>query len=257
MKDTVFLEKLKQAASNPSVYMWGTFGMKLSESLINKKAQQYPGHYSDGRQRYLQTRTQDLCWAWDCAGLIKGILWGWNGDDDFSYGGGAYESNGVPDTNVSGLKSLCSDLSADFTTIVPGELLFMSDHVGIYVGEGKVIEATLGNDRDGVVETKLAGRGWTQHGKLSFIEYSKEESDMNTYLHVEKVGLYVRGSMTFNSKKKASGKVLTFCPAGKEMEVLEFIPGIQPDGYQWVRTRYNGIEGYSQYDSQCYYLFRK
>ena len=257
MKDTVFLEKLKLAASKPSAYMWGTFGMKITESLINQKERQYPSRYSEGRKDYLRTCTKGLCWAWDCAGLIKGILWGWNADEGFPYGGGAYSSNGVPDTNVSGMKTLCTELSADFTTIVPGELLFMPDHVGVYIGDGKVIEATLGSHGDGVVYTNLAGRGWTQHGKLSFIEYAKEESEMNTYLHVEKIGLYVRDSLKFNSKKKASGKVSIFCPVGGDMEVLEFIPGIQPDGYQWVRTRYKGIEGYSQYDSQCYYLFRK
>ena len=258
MKDTVFIERLMLAASQPSAYMWGTFGMKITESLINQKAKQYPARYSDARKNHLKSLSSGLCWAWDCAGLIKGILWGWNSEAGFPYGGGVYSSNGVPDTNVNGLERNCSDLSSDFTSLIPGELLFMPDHVGVYIGDGQVIEATLGTYGDGVVYTKLAGRGWTHHGKLNYIEYTEEEDDnLKTYIHVQKIGLYVRNTITFDSKNRAAGTIVAFCPTGKEMELLEFIPGIQKDGYQWVRTRYNGVEGYSQYDSQCYYIYKK
>lgn len=258
MKDTVFLEKLKFAASQPSVYLWGTFGIKLTDSLIAQKAKQYPGRYSERRQKELRERTGEFLWAWDCAGLVKGILWGWDGDRDFPYGGGVYESEGVPDVNVSGWERNCHDVSADFTTLLPGELVFLPGHMGVYLGNGTVVEATLGFYGDGIVYTPLAGRGWTHHGKCNFIEYTqKEEDGLNLHLHVEKIGLYVRDRLVFNNRNKASGTILAFCPIGNEMEVLELIPGLQPDGYQWVRTRYNGVEGYSQYDSACYYLYRK
>lgn len=257
MKNNDFVEKLKFAASQPSAYMWGTFGIKITKSLIQQKAKQYPSKYSKSRQEHLLDLSSELCWGWDCAGLIKGILWGWSADGLFPYGGGVYESNDVSDENVAGLKKDCSDLSNDFTTIVPGELLFMTGHVGVYIGDGQVVEATLGDYGDGVVYTRLAGRGWKEHGKLKYIEYdSEEEITMKNYIHVEKIGLYVRETLDFK-KNKASGKVLKFCPVGGDMEVLEFIPGIQPDGYQWVKTNYMGTVGYSQYDSKCYYIFSK
>ena len=256
MKDTEFLEKLRFAATQPSIYLWGTFGMRLTENLIQQKMAQYPNRYSPQRVDYLRTQIPNQPWAWDCAGLIKGILWGWEGNPDLSYGGGQYESNGVPDLNVSGLERNCYDLSEDFSTLRLGELLFYPGHVGVYAGDGTVIEATLDYERDGVVISDLARRNWTRHGKLNFIEYGEEETERKTFLHVEKIGLYLRDSLTFNRRNKASGKTLAFCPVGKEMEVLELIPGLQPDGYQWLRTRYDGVEGYSQLDSQCYYLFQ-
>lgn len=258
MQDTVFLEKLRFAATQPSIYLWGTFGMKLTEALIQQKMAQYPNRYSPQRVDYLRTQIPNQLWAWDCAGLIKGILWGWEGDTNLPYGGGRYGSNDVPDVNVSGLERNCSDLSEDFSALRPAELLFYPGHVGVYAGDGIVIEATLDDQRDGVVLSELSRRNWTRHGKLNFIEYGEEPAEeTKTFLHVEKIGLYLRDSLTFNSKNKASGKTLAFCPIGKDMEVLEYIPAIQPDGYQWLRTRYNGVEGFSQLDTQCYYLFRK
>lgn len=258
MKSSEFIERLKDAAQNhKTAYMWGTYGNKISKALITSKEKQYPNRYSEARKEYLESLIPEDYWGFDCAGLIKGILWGWEGDLSKNRGGGSYKANNVPDTNVSGLRKRCSDLSSDFTTMAPAELVFMDGHVGVYIGDGRVIEATLGNGYDGVVETNLAGRGWVEHGKLDFIEYEKEASEMNLCIHVSKIGLYVRESLTFNKRKKASGKILAFCPIGKEMEILEFIPGIQADGYQWVRTRYKGVEGYSQYDSQCYYIFNK
>ena len=47
---------------------------------------------------------------------------------------------------------------------VPGVLVFMPGHVGIYIGNGKVIEAR--GHAYGVVETNLVGRGWKEWGKL-------------------------------------------------------------------------------------------
>lgn len=251
-----FLFYIEKAFQSKTAYMWGTFGIKISSSLISQKKKQYPDRYSTARVSELSKKSDGNYWGWDCVGLIKGILWGWIGDSSLPYGGAVYGSNDVPDVSVDGMKRCCDNLSSDFTTLCPGELLFMPDHIGVYVGDGIVVEATLGAFGDGVVKTRLAGRGWTHHGKCCFLEYETEDENMSTFVHVEKIGLYVRDSLSFK-KNKANGKVLAFCPAGKDMEITEFIPGIQPDGYQWVKTRFNGIDGYSQYDSKCYYIFKK
>ncbi|MFV0479653.1 MAG: hypothetical protein ACK5LZ_03670 [Anaerorhabdus sp.] len=36
--------------------------------------------------------------------------------------------------------------------------------------------------------------------------------------------------------------------------VLDFVDGIQSDGYQWAKVRYQNVEGYSQYDSTWYWI---
>ena len=61
--------------------------------------------------------------------------------------------------------ALCDDISKDFSTILPGEVVFLKDRFGIFVGNGKVIAA----DAIGIGETILDG--WVSHGKLPEIQY--------------------------------------------------------------------------------------
>lgn len=73
------------------------------------------------------------------------------------------------------------------------------------------------------------------------------------FIVVDSVGMRVRESLTF-SRGKATGKQLALVPVGGKAKLIRFIPGIQADGYQWAETEYNGIVGFSQYDSQCYWI---
>ena len=262
MTNKEFLKRLELALNSKTAYMWGTFGMPITNDLITSKAKQYPYNYTTSRINKLKKLVPQDYFGFDCVGLIKGILWGWNADHSKTRGGAIYESNGVPDTNVTGFRKLCTDISSDFSRIEVGELVFMDGHIGVYVGEGYCIEATLTSKYDGVVKTKLDERKWIDHGKCNFIEYLKEPELEGIYLYVNSIGLNVRNAISFayNSKSKqyyTNAKWLAFCPVGDEMEVLGFIPGIQKDGYQWIRVRYKGIEGYSQLDSACYYLYTK
>ena len=52
-------------------------------------------------------------------------------------------------------------------------MFFILGHVGVYIGNGKVIEAR--GHKYGVVETNLVGRGWKQWGKIDWIEYVEEK----------------------------------------------------------------------------------
>lgn len=75
-------------------------------------------------------------------------------------------------------------------------------------------------------------------------------------MHVDSVGVRIREDLTFN-KGKASGRILKTLKIGEIAEVLEFIDGIQADDYQWFKVSVDGVEGYAQYDSQCYWLEKK
>lgn len=56
---------------------------------------------------------------------------------------------------------------------VPGILVFMNAHVGVYIGNGEVIEAK--GHAYGVVKTKLKGRGWKNWGYCPYITYVAEK----------------------------------------------------------------------------------
>lgn len=178
MTNIEFINKLIDIAKNyKTAYMWGTFGSPISENLIKQKATQYSARYSSARQAYLKGLVSKGYWAFDCVGLIKGILWGWNGNKSKTYGGATYASNGVPDTTASGILAKCKEVSTKITTsMLPGTALYREGHIGVYIGNGEVVECTLSGGHDGVVITKLTDGGWTKCGKLPYISYVSETS---------------------------------------------------------------------------------
>ena len=70
---------------------------------------------------------------------------------------------------------------------------------------------------------------------------------------VDSVGLRVRKTLSFTNGR-ASGEILATIPIGGTAKLTRFLPGIKPDGYQWIEAEYNGIRGYCQYDSHCYWI---
>lgn len=142
-------------------YWWGTFGQIATESLYNQKKKQYPKYYTanDFKSQFGQR-------VHDCVGLIKGYLWSETPSSTPIF-------NSKQDKDVSGMKANCTE-NGDIKTLpeLKGVLVFMSGHVGIYIGNGEVIEAR--GHSYGVVKTKLNERKWTSWGKLRWIEYEEE-----------------------------------------------------------------------------------
>lgn len=143
-------------------YWYGTFGQKATQGLLRQKSAQYPRYYT-ANDFGLQFDKR----VHDCVGLIKGYLW-----SDTPTSSPIY--NASQDKNVSGMLDNCTK-KGDMSTMpdIIGVLVFMEGHVGIYIGNGKVIEAR--GHAYGVVETNLVGRGWTKWGKLDWITYVGDE----------------------------------------------------------------------------------
>lgn len=132
------------------------------------------------RTAMIQAATADT-FGFDCVCLIKGVLWGWCGNTDKTYGGASYKSNDVPDISADSMIKVCLDVSTDFSKIEIGEAVWMEGHIGVYVGGGLVVECTPKWDNKvqlTACNQSISGynrRNWTKHGKLPYIEYIKEE----------------------------------------------------------------------------------
>lgn len=183
MTNLEFVEKLLQIrAEVPTVYALGMFGQKLTKSIIAQKAKQLPTWYTPAKIKHLESLASlaNPVYGFDCVGLIKGILWGFCADATSRTGGAKYRSNGVEDTNEDGIIfKHCSNVSSDFSSIVAGEVVWMKGHIGVYVGNGQVVECTpkwancvqfsnLGN-LNGYANGN--SRTWTKHGMLDYLEY--------------------------------------------------------------------------------------
>lgn len=81
-------------------------------------------------------------------------------------------------------------------------------------------------------------------------------TETGIYLHVNSIGMYIRKTLEFKGTKSA-GQILKTVRVGERAKILEFVKGIQPDGFQWVKVEFKGVVGFSQYDSACYWLEKK
>lgn len=149
-----FIEELVSAYNQPTVYKKGGWG-KWNGSKFE----------------------------FDCVCYIKAILWGWNNKRS-GHGGAVYASNGVPDIGTEQIIGVCHNVSSDFSKISVGELVWMKGHVGIYIGDGNVLEATTGWSTKKVIKSQVNkngartynGRGgskpWLKHGFLPYVDYN-------------------------------------------------------------------------------------
>ena len=131
MKSDVFVTMANYILNLNTTYATGAFGASIGN--FPAQLERYCKNSPDLAKTIRERAAKPPCFAFDCVGMVKGILWGFTGKADSVYGGAAYESNGVPDFGT-GIIDKCSDVSKDFSKIVPGELLWMSGHVGIYIG---------------------------------------------------------------------------------------------------------------------------
>ena len=194
MNNKDFVNKLLNIVNNyNTVYAYGTWGQIVTDSLVNKKAKQYPSWYTEQRKINLKKLINKNYWAFDCSGLIKSVLWGWSGNKALNNGGAVYKSNNVPDISANSMIKKCSNISTDFSSIEMGELLWMDGHVGIYYKDKQVIECSPAF-KNKVQITKLSDRKWLKHGKLPWIKYTN-----NSFLPAR--GYFKKGDSGKNVEK--------------------------------------------------------
>lgn len=146
------------------------FGHEASEDLYQRLAN---GEYTKTSILSFRkdTYTKDYgLKVHDCSGLIKGYLF-CDTNEGF-YNPNNYKSeidNGIRYNNCK-KKGLIKTIPE-----VKGLLVFKTGHVGVYIGNGKVIEAK--GHAYGVVETELSKGNWTSWGECPFIEYVESEGD--------------------------------------------------------------------------------
>lgn len=181
------VNKAKEIATKyDTIYVMGSFGSPMT--MANKKRYSENG-LNNLRKSKIARATADT-FAFDCSNLIKGILWGWNGDKSDTYGGAKYATNGVPDINADSMIKACKEVSTDFKNIEVGEAVWCSGHIGIYIGDGLAVEAT--SRWTSKVQITAVGnigskagyntRTWVKHGKLPYVTYeAKKTANLQKY----------------------------------------------------------------------------
>lgn len=146
-------------------YVWGTFGTKLDNELLEKKLAQYPQEVGQYRtfivQHWMGRKVTD------CVGLIKSYIW-WDGQ--------RVKYDPKTDVSANGMFKLAT-VKGPIGTMPDedGILVWKEGHIGIYIGGGKVIEAR--GTKAGVIESALTGKGsatWTHWLKCPYVVYESK-----------------------------------------------------------------------------------
>lgn len=144
-------------------YIYGTYGNVLTENLLQDRAAVFGSEVTDYmdfiRQNWIGKRTAD------CVGLIKGYGWYDSASGEIMVG-----TNSMMDVGANAMFSNAT-VKGTIDTIpeVPGLAVWVDGHIGIYIGNGEVIEAM--NTLRGVTRTQLAGREWTHWLQIPYISY--------------------------------------------------------------------------------------
>lgn len=150
-------------------YVWGTYGLILTQDSFENLCEVYPdnveNHHDFIQENWVGRRTAD------CAGLIKGYLWFNPESHQIEYG-----SNGFTDRDADTLYN-DSTVNGTIDTIpeTPGLGVWHEGHVGIYIGDGWVIQAS--GTETGVVKTKLEGSSFTNWFEIPGITYGSDEEE--------------------------------------------------------------------------------
>lgn len=127
-------------------YVYGAYGQICTLSLRQYYARQYPDYDLAGGPMFTAAAKWDGRRVVDCSGLISYYL------TVSGYGQNPPRRVLVHYTQAKQIAPIGS------LPEVPGTLLWQPGHVGVYIGNGRVIEAR--GTVYGVVETPLNGRGW-------------------------------------------------------------------------------------------------
>ena len=211
-------------------YWMGTYGQIATKALYEANKKRLPKDYT--ANDFLQQLGQRV---YDCVGLIKGARWAATPTSAPVY-------NASQDVPVSGLYAQCSRRgSISSIPEIPGVCVFIpNQHVGVYIGNGYVIEAR--GHAYGVVKTRLKDRPWVYWGMPSWITY--ESTDKYVSVQAREIQRGASGSAVrtlqaaLNARGYSCGTIDGDFGANTEKALREYqkSAGLGVDGIAGVNT---------------------
>lgn len=231
IKASDLIAKFQVAIDENWGYIWG----KSHEMWTRVKQEAYAREYAGDPDRETSVEYGGKWaghWVTDCSGLFK---WA------FAQLGGsiAHGSNSIWDKYCSAKGNLNKGKRIDGNDLKPGTAVFTTsgvkhNHIGLYIGNGKVIEAQ--GTIAGVVYSEVSNKKWTAWGELDGVSYEGGGVEPMKAKVVLPAGA---SGTTVNVRKKASkGSELLFrVPVGTMVDVLE-------DLGTWCNIQHEGKSGY-------------
>ncbi len=171
--NTGLVKHAKMALADKTKYMWGGIYRPITKAYVEQLSKMYPTQYTNARKSLLKSLPEGY-YGIDCVGLIKSYYWGGKGSKNYS---------GASDVNAHGLYNNAK-IKGKIDTLPEqaGLILYCKTrpHVGIYIGNGEVIESTISSRGDGVVKSKISDFGWEYWCQCPYITADNKPADMVT-----------------------------------------------------------------------------
>lgn len=224
----------ENALKDKTVYMWGGIYRPVTEHYIQQLRMLY------GSKQYPDSRIADLrkCigkgyYGIDCVGLVKSYYW--SGKANGGKGSPYYGKAGFPDVNAPAMFNAAKEKGTiDKLPEIPGLVLYSTKHphVGVYIGNGYVIESTLSARGGGVTKAKVSDwSGWSHWFKCPYITYEEEKAvsavpKVGDKVKIKQTAAYYSGGK-IKIPEVCKGKAFTVQRVSGERVLLKEI-------YSWV-----------------------
>lgn len=158
------IDKFKYALQYKWGYIWGASGQLWTEAKQKAAKNEMAIKYGDRWIGHVVA---------DCSGLFS---WAFNKLGSYMYHG----SNTMWNKYCVQKGQLKNGKRTDGEELKPGTAVFVyhvdedkRTHVGLYVGNGQVIEAA--STQQGVIASKITNKKWVEWGELKYVNYGTKE----------------------------------------------------------------------------------
>ena len=194
------IDKFRQAMDEHWGYIWGTAGEAWTDAKQKELEKTTDSSLAQGRKYGSKWIGHAVA---DCSGLFS---WAFR-----KLGGTMYHGSDTMYRKYCVNKGeLNKGKRTDQGTLKPGTAVFVWNgsnysHVGLYVGDGIVIEA-MGTIK-GVTTTKVSAGKWTHWGELTGVDYAGENSEFR----IQNLELSVDGKTWPTLRKGSKGDAVKEC----------------------------------------------
>lgn len=170
----------RQALSEQWGYIWGQWGAEWTSAKQNQKVNYMVSKYGSGWKTDCAAKNDNYyysalygakwigCRVADCSGLFRWAL-------DRLGLAVSHSSNRIWESYCSSRGRLVNGARSDGQPLLPGTAVFVHPagknrtHIGLYVGDGMVIEAS--GTQAGVIQSAVTNKKWVEWGELKGVSF--------------------------------------------------------------------------------------
>ena len=237
VKAVDLIAKFQYALDNDWGYIWGKAGVLWTQAMQNAMNK-------TTSETYKYARMYGKKWIGhyvaDCSGLF---YWAFKQLGGYMYHG----SDTMWNKYCTAKGALSNGKRTDKETLKPGTAVFTYNskknnrgHVGLYVGNGKVIEAS--GTQAGVCTSNVSDKKWVEWGELKGVDYKNSDAPVTPTPEPkpepapEKTATVIGTRLALRSAPSTSATILMRVNTGEKVELL--------DDVEWVKVKYDGKTGY-------------